>query len=548
MDTLVPAVNSSSQLTDPVISSAVPRQLAPRLHWVSDAARLNGLHLMGEAGSGKSRLQGRIIAWLDFVRRTPLVILDPTGGVIDNFLDKISRLPREYQERLWPRVTYVEMSGRGEYTVPFPIYYRLSADDTLFDISQRYVEVVERLDPYLKTASVQGLNAIINLGTYSGMVLAALGCQITEAEDLIHHPERWEPRFGEALARYPEVEPAVDFFQEFMSLKPELRARRSDSFLTKLQPFTVDPKMKAMFGAAQAGIDWTRVVEQGQAVLLDFRHELNATRKRFKLLWCFRSLVDYLKYRGVAGRRQPISFVIDEVTQLLGFGAAEHSAMAEDIEELVSVVARNYGVYLCIAHQNLTQVHPRIQNALMAMGTQIIGVQSDPGVSRYLATKFIHYDPYWLKERERVWVTVMDIPSVIDERNIYMSPEEQDRLGSYRFMDLRRFEFLVRSAQGEGDVQTQLKKMSIAGLDSGLYPNQRLVLEARELLMQRRGRKVSDVLDEIASRLQFQEVMALKSESHVQGRRVKKRVTYDEPEELVFGEKATAAQARSRRS
>jgi hypothetical protein len=456
-------------------------------------------------------------------------------------------LPREYQERLWPRVTYVDMSGRGGYTVPFPIYYRLSDDDSLYDISQRYIEVIERLDPYLKTASVQGLNAIINLGTYSGMLLSTLGCQITEAEDLIRRPERWEPRFEEALARDPNVKPAVDFFQEFIDWKPDLRARRSDSLLTKLQAFTADPKMKAMFGAAQPGIDWTQVVERGQTVLLDFRHELNATRKRFKLLWCFRYLVDYLKDRGVAGRRQPMSFVIDEVTQLLGFGGPEHSIMAEDIEELVSIVARNYGVYLCIAHQNLNQIGERIRNALMAMGTQIIGVQSDPDTARYLAEKFIHYEPYLLKEQERVWFAepVLRTPVVIDQRNIYFSPEEQDRLASYRFMDLRRFEFLVRSARAEGDVQGQLKKVSIAGLDRGLYLNNWWVSRARELLMQCRGWKVDEVLEEIAARLEVPAAISIRA-SRAPRRRLTKRVSH-EPEELVFGEKATATQTQASR-
>jgi hypothetical protein len=421
--------------------------------------------------------------------------------VVDNFFDKLMRLPREHQEQLWRRVLYVDMSGKGGYTVSFPLYYRLSSHDSLYDMAQRYIEVVERLDPYLRTASVQGLNAIINLGTYCGMVLAALGYQITEAQDLIRRPEAWEGRLERALSLTPEVKPAVDFIRGFHDQKPDARARRSESFLTKIQPFTAEPTMAAMFGASEPGISWEQMVKRGQVVLLDFRDELNVGRKRFKMLWCFRFLGDFFKLRGVAGRKQPVGFVIDEVTQLLGFGAAEHSVMAEDIEELASVVARNYGVYLIIAHQNLPQLSSeRIQKALMAMGIQMIGVQTDPTSAQYLAEYFYRYQPYKVKRYERVWMSIFNEPHVIDHRPVEFTPEEQTLLNSHTFMELGKFEFLVRAPRREGDLQAPLRRVSITALDHGLYPNEELVAQARELLMKRRGRPVGEVLREIAAR------------------------------------------------
>src|SRR5690242_7763628 len=112
--------------------------------WVPDSARLNGLHLMGSQGSGKSRLMGRVIALLDFLRGMPVVILDPTGGTIDNFLDRLMRLPRALQQQVWPRVKYVDMSGQAA-VVPFPLYYRLTPTESLETIAQRYLEVIRRM-------------------------------------------------------------------------------------------------------------------------------------------------------------------------------------------------------------------------------------------------------------------------------------------------------------------------------------------------------------------------------------------------------------------
>lgn len=125
--------------------------------------------------------------------------------------------------------------------------------------------------------------------------------------------------------------------------------------------------------------------------MLDFRHELTSERRRFKLLWTYTTLLSFIKNsnRGFAGRHQPISFIIDEVTQMLGFRTGETSVMSEDIEELISVIARNYGVWLIIAHQSLAQLDQRIQNALMQMGTQIIGFTPNPDDAQYLARQLV---------------------------------------------------------------------------------------------------------------------------------------------------------------
>ena len=501
------ALATSPTFHEPMIVGAntfVPENRAQRLVRLSNRALFDKLHLTGEAGSGKSRFLGRVLGWLLFLRGRPQVILDPTGGTIDNFFDKLVRLPRKDQERHWPRVRYVDMSGKGERVVPFPLYYRLSPNDSLFDVSQRFVEVVRRMDVHLEKAPILGLNALATISTYAGMLLTALGCQITEAESLIRRPEEWEGRLERALSITPEVQPAVEFFRDYIEKNPGERARQSNTFLTKIMPFIAEPTMRAMFGASEPGIDWDEVVKKGRTVCLDFSKELNAERRRFKLLWCFRSLTDYFKLRGAAGREQPVGFIIDEVTQLLGFGAAEHSVMAEDVEELVSVLARNYGVApLCIAHQNLPQLSSeRIQKALMTMGTQMIGVQSDPESALLLAQHFYRYDPYRVKRYEPIWMADQLGPYIVDYRPVEFALEEQSLLSSYSFMNLGRFQFLVRPAIDEGDKRGQLRKVSIARFDPGIYPDSKRVTEARKLLMQRDGKLVGEVLAEVAARRQ----------------------------------------------
>ena len=57
--------NSSFVLTN-YLSAQVSWNQFKKLVWISDDARSMGIHVMAGKGSGKSRLMGRLIGWLDF--------------------------------------------------------------------------------------------------------------------------------------------------------------------------------------------------------------------------------------------------------------------------------------------------------------------------------------------------------------------------------------------------------------------------------------------------------------------------------------------------
>jgi hypothetical protein len=469
----------------------VPWKILSRCCWVADNARSMGIHIQAGKGSGKSRLMGRGIAWQDFIRGVPLVILDPHGPTIDNFIDKITRMPQEIQERLWPRLRYVPMSASSGYVISFPLYYRLG-NESLYDISQRYLDVVRKIDPYLQSASVEGWNPLWRTGTYVGMLLAALNLQITEAEKLLQNPSILARHSRELLAAYPELEPAVKYIRELIGAKDNLRNRRTESFFNKIAIFKLDPSMQAMFGASTPGINWTEVVSQGLAVLLDFRHEQNIERRTFKMMWAFNYFLDFVKRRG-AGRHQPISFIIDELTSLFSGAGPAAEMFGKELDELINVIARNYRVWLTIAHQEQFQITEHTHKALMSMGTQILGVTSDREAALSSAQQFFEYDPYLVKKYEQT--------PYLEDRSVEFTIDEQDLLHSYRFLKLKRYQFLVRRASQEGSLERYLHQISIERLDQGQYPNKELVRQARTLLMQHRGTPIKTALSEVQARL-----------------------------------------------
>jgi hypothetical protein len=91
-------------------------------------------------------------------------------------------------------------------------------------------------------------------------------------------------------------------------------------------------------------------------------------------------------------------------------------------------------------------------------------------------------------------------PFVVERRPVEFTTEEQSLLASYKYQDLKKFEFLVRLPQGEGDMRGGVTKVSIAGLDPGHFPNEELVGRARAMLMKRDGIPIATALAEIRAR------------------------------------------------
>jgi hypothetical protein len=136
-----------------------------------------GLACFGAPGVGKSRALSRI-AWLLFLDEIPTVVLDVTGGAIDLFLDKLLRtlsfLPPEECDKYWERIVYCDMHGTDGYVMPWPLFYRLGIERSLWEISERYLQVLLRSDPALATRPIMGWNPMHKIGVYAGMILAAL--------------------------------------------------------------------------------------------------------------------------------------------------------------------------------------------------------------------------------------------------------------------------------------------------------------------------------------------------------------------------------------
>jgi hypothetical protein len=130
-----------------------------------------------------------------------------------------------------------------------------------------------------------------------------------------------------------------------------------------------------------------------------------------------------------------------------------------------------------------------------------------------MARQFVRYDPYWIKKEERVWMSVSlppifeyfggpvgPIPKVIDYKTIEFSPEEQILMVADTIRRLGPGRFLSHIAVAEGDVGGDVRSISIANIDRGEYPQERILAPLRHRLAERDGLAVATVLAEIQAR------------------------------------------------
>jgi hypothetical protein len=507
----LPAISWSSDN-----GSVSPLELAPATTpapvVLSDACRSMVLSFWATKGAGKSRALGRIIGYQDFRRGVPGVIFDPIGGTIDNFLDKIGRLPLEQRSQLWKRVRYVNMNGQDGRVIPFPIYYRAYENEPVSAVSRRYVATLIRSDPALSTAPILGENALTQTGLAVGIVLTALGMGVSEAWSLLNEPDIWDSRLISLANADPDTEEAVAHLRALAKLPAQGREMKVSSFETKLTPFRFVPTVRAMFSATTPGISWDEVVRDGQIVLLDFRH-VDKQMKKFSLLWVYNSFLEFVKRRGHGFDHQPISLILDELSYFLHSSGDDSDLLTADINELMNGIARSHRLWVTIAGQELFQLPERLQKTVLASNV-LLGQTSDEETAKLLASRFYDWDMYKVKKTDAVmgvtrdampgWPGASVIPAkhgVVAVRTTEITYEEHIYETSRRFLRLKSGTFLLGVGEGEGHVATSLRPISTRRVDQGEYVDEAFVGRIRAELMQRDGVQVDVLSQEITARV-----------------------------------------------
>ena len=486
--------------------------------WLFDEA-LQKVLITGGSGSGKTLLAARHIVWPLFLGGRAVVAFDPLGTLSDVVIWKFLMQPVEWQRKNLHRIKYInKRPTKDENVIPTPLYYRMGDQDSLATVGRRPLDMFIKSDPSLANAPILGLNQLETVGTYVGMVCAALGLQITEVPNLLRNPKKWLEPISGAVKDYPYLSPALDYFSGLAQIKKrdslEMQTR---SFLSKIERFCLDPVTRAMYGASEPGIDWEKAVAEKWLILFDYRHVINTQERIFASQVDLNQLLEFIKYRG-HGRHQPIYMAIDELAALFPVVGLAAEQMAADLDALINQYARNYRLFLCpITTQELYQYsdYPKLAKTLLSMNTQFHGATSDPESALFLAERFYRFDPDWNRRLDPIYMSgFMGSIKIVDWTPVPYSVEEQLELRKQKFLDLELFQFYARISQQEGSAKAPLIKVNIRDLDRDLFPDFDMVKEARKLLTHQFGVDIQEALTEIDNRLQDNQEINIAMESN----------------------------------
>jgi hypothetical protein len=498
-----------------------------------DSALSMGLLNIGARGSGKTTLLA-LLALQQLRKGRAQVIIDPLGTLSEALLHlvlrSLQRVPLEKHAAVWQKVRYIDI-GNKDVVTPFPIYVQREGE-SLWETSDRLLNVLELSHPNLLTQSSITWPRARRVASNAGAVLASVGFQLTEVEDLLFNTLEWEKagRFKQAL-KHPEAAPAVSYFREqYLPLTRAEKHNLTGTFLDHVFRFSRIPSLRLLFGSSTQGIDWEEVEQQQQTVILDFKGIRDPAAKRFALLWIFNNLYEHMKQRG--RRETSLGLLIDEFAALTQKVTADENPLAVLLDEFMQQYMRNHRIFFSCAFQSLNQIDEQLRNTVLSLGTLVVGRLATMEEARLLADVLFQKDPFRVKHYRKVWGKDDPPPLipgmfryqeeilrnrrqanptypyyVLDHEPEHMPLPEQLELAAQELRNLGVFHFLCRPALREGEVSQAVIPISIAGIvrdrKTGEYviPDAELVEQVRSRLAKRSGIPVATIRQEQEARL-----------------------------------------------
>lgn len=209
-------------------------------------------------------------------------------------------------------------------------------------------------------------------------------------------------------------------------------------------------------------------------MLLDFRHVTNDQTRSFLTLWAIKSFLSYIRYRGPG---KQFGLMIDELKALFldPHSAAGDSAVSTEVIQLLEVYARNYNVWPTLITQDPLSFGPKVQQSLLGIGTQIVGLIRNTEAATLLSSALLPLST-----------------------STTTSLDQQKYAGGQKFKNLAPFHFLVRPTTPKG-VSQELIEISIERYVEP-WPDE-TTDETRRTLNERNGIPTEDLLSVITSRL-----------------------------------------------
>lgn len=321
---------------------------APRVR-ISKEERAGHLYIIGSSGKGKSKLLENILLQ-DIRAGRGVGLVDPHSLLADDLLGALFAQGCLSHPALIKRLIYIDPT-RTDYIVPFNVL--ANRTELPYDVATMVLEAFRRTWP----------ESLREAPHFTNVILASLLVLIENGLTLMHLSRLLtDINFREECLTQVSDPEVMDFFRNRFNHWDSRMVLRNESILNKVGAFALNPRLRLMLGQAENRLDFKAIMDEGKILLLDLGHSDPETKRLIGSL-----VVTGLELAMRSRQRRDLwNLVIDEF--------AEYVASEGSLETLAQVftAGRKYGLSLTIAHQDLSQLTPRILGALSNVQNKII--------------------------------------------------------------------------------------------------------------------------------------------------------------------------------
>lgn len=318
---------------------------------VQDQERSTRTYVIGVTGKGKSKLLEHLL-FQDVIHGRGCGVLDPHSDLADDLLRYLLSSPRRSAGH-WSRIIYFDPS-RDDYLIPFNV---LKSGLSPYETAQNVVEAFRRTWP----KALDEAPRFANIATAGILTLVAHDLTLVELLRLLT-----DRAFRERLVAGIEDPELAAFWTERYERWGRETPLMIESILNKVTAFTLNPQLRLLLGANENGLDFRRIMDSGQVLIVNLGRCDAETRRLVGSL-----VVTGLEQAARSRRdqredRTPFYFCIDEFQDFCANDGA-----AQTLAQILSE-CRKFGLHLTLSHQTLSQVNERMQGALGNIQLKIV--------------------------------------------------------------------------------------------------------------------------------------------------------------------------------
>lgn len=315
--------------------------------------RTTHMYVVGITGQGKSKLLQHCL-FQDILAGRGCGVLDPHTDLAGDLLSSLAAgFFKNPANRA--RVLYFEPS-QSESALPFNV---LATSYSPYARAMNLVEAFRRTWP----------ESLREAPRFTNILLAALLTLIANQLTLAQLPRLLTDKpYRENLLDRVEDPEVISVFHDRLDRWGREQPLILESILNKVSAFTLNPILRDILGQKENALDFRRIMDQGQVLIVDLGRCDGETRRLLGSL-----IVTGLEQAALsrkeepARNRRPFYFYIDEFQD---FCANESSTttLAHILSE-----SRKFGLHLTLAHQTLGQMpSDRMRSALGNIGTKVV--------------------------------------------------------------------------------------------------------------------------------------------------------------------------------